>query len=119
LDSTAATLMKPQTASSWPLTVSPSSPVSSGIIRGGVTDSKPWERARNPYAGMEELRWFHENLSRLAGYENRWIALLGQKVIAYGDSFEQVHDQLREGDVCDALVVLVPEGVARREYFIG
>jgi len=119
MNCTAAALLTPQSVSSRPLTVSPPHVVNGDVIYGGATDTHPWKRRPQPAAGVQELRWFHENLAQLAGYENRWVALLGQQIVAYGGSIEEVHGELHRRGIYDALVVLVPADVERREYFIG
>lgn len=83
----------------------------------GVTDRQPWQSASG--AGLNELHWFENNVERLEAYQGQWIAILGEKVIAFGSSISEVRSQLIEANVHDALVVRVPHDVMRREYFIG
>lgn len=119
MDSTAAVLVRPQSSSAYRVTVTPSCPITSQVIAGGATDTHPWERRLDPRVGVEELRWFQENQRQLADYENRWIAILGQGIVAFGHSMREVRDQLAQQNVRDALIIHVPENVTRREYFIG
>jgi hypothetical protein len=99
--------------------VSPPHVVNGDVIYGGATDTNPWERYPNPWAGVEDLRWFHENQRQLTAYQDRWIAILRQGVVASGLSMREVRDQVVAQRFYDALIVHVPEDVTRREYFIG
>jgi len=103
----------------WPFTVVQPSVVSNGVTYEDATDPHPWERKPNPWAGVEELRWFHENQGQLTDYQDRWIAILRQRVVASGHSMSEVRDQVVAQRLHDALIVHVPEDVTRREYFIG
>jgi hypothetical protein len=118
MDSTAV-LARPEGSSSYRITVMPPRVVRTQLIGGGATDPHPWERRLDPRAGLEELVWFQQNRGELAAYQNRWIAILGRGIVAFGDSMREVRDQLRDRNLRDALVLHVPEDVARREYFIG
>lgn len=118
MDSTAAVLTR-QGSSSYPATVTPVVPVTGQVTFGGATDTSPWERRLDPQMGVPELRWYQENLRQLADHEGRWIAILGQEIVASGRSMRDVRDQLSQQSVRDALIVRVPEDVTRREYFIG
>lgn len=107
------------TCTAWPFTVIQPSVVSNDVTYGDATNTNPWERNPNPLAGVEELRWFHENQRQLAAYQDRWIAILRRHVVASGHSMREVRDQVVAQRFDDALIVHVPEDVTRREYFIG
>lgn len=88
-------------------------------IDPGVTDASPWERRLNSWAGVEELRWFNDNLQALGQYEGSWIAIWGRNVAASGHSMEEVRDQVVARGIRDAVILRMPDDVSRREYFIG
>jgi hypothetical protein len=89
------------------------------VVNGGVTDNGQWRRRLDPTIGLRELRWFRGNVRQLTGHQRQWIAILGQQIVAFGDSLANVRDRLAQQGIRDALVVRIPENLERREYFIG
>ena len=85
----------------------------------GVTDSSPWESARNPCAGVRELLWFEAHKEELAAFQGMWIAVLGERIVASRRSPHEIRTELDGQGIRDALVVRVPDDVTQREYFIG
>jgi len=78
-----------------------------------------WEPSPNPHAGLEEERWLGQNLHRLPNYQGLWIAISSHSVVASGDSFQDVHQQLVARNIADALVVKVPDDLTQRDYLIA
>ena len=119
MDGSTAVLLDEQGSSAYPrLIMSPLHPTMP-VMDGGVTDSTRWRHRLDPTIGLAELRWFQENVRELVGQEGQWIAILGRQIVASDDSLGKVRDWLAERGIRDALVVRVPQNVARREYFIG
>lgn len=90
-----------------------------GLVRQGFTDANPWTPDPNRLAGIRELSWFEHNLSSLQDYAGLWIAIVGDQVVANGQSFEQVYEQVRARNLPDALIVPVPENVSEERYLIA
>lgn len=119
MDGSTAVLLNEQGSSAYRrLITSPLHPPMP-VMDGGVTDSTRWQHRLDPTIGLAELRWFQDNARELVGQEGQWIAILGQQIVASGDSLGKVRDRLAQQGIRDALVVRVPQNVARREYFIG
>jgi len=89
------------------------------FVMRGDTSAGPWEHPARPLAGANELRWFRQSPEELAAYQNRWVGIIGRRVVAHGDAMREVVDQLRERGIWGALVVRVPADLTKREYFIG
>jgi hypothetical protein len=65
---------------------------------------------------QEELRWLADNRSFLEeNHAGRWLALKGYKLIAIGDSLDEVMDAAEHQDVKDPIVT----AVRRKEYQDG
>ena len=90
-----------------------------GLVRQGFTDANPWKADPNRLAGIRELSWFEHNLSSLQDYAGLWIAIVGDQVLANGQSFERVYEQVRARNLPDALIVPVPENVSEERYLIA
>lgn len=64
-----------------------------------------WAIRANPGAGVRELEWFEANRHRLTNHAGLWIAILGTRIEASGESF----DEVASTSPPDALIVRVPE----------
>lgn len=79
----------------------------------------PWIKPRNARAGVVENRWVHENEQALNSFRGLWIAVLGTKVLASGQTLPEVYDFLRSQGHADALVMKVPQRTGPRPYLIA
>ncbi len=53
----------------------------------------------------KNLEWFNENYDCLKKeYDNQWIVVQGQKVVAKGSTYDQIKKLLKKEDVKSALV---------------
>jgi hypothetical protein len=53
----------------------------------------------------DNLKWFRDNYDRLKKqYDDKWVAVKDKKVIASGNSFENVVTSLKESDRRHAIV---------------
>ncbi len=77
--------------------------------RTGCTFDGPWQVTPNAQAGVEELAWLEENENTLGTFAGRWIAILGQQIVASGDSFDEAYDEACRLNLSDTLIVPVPE----------
>jgi hypothetical protein len=78
-----------------------------------------WAVEPNPEAGMLELDWFERNRHQLANFAGLWIAILGLRIVASGESFDQVQRDVDAMALRDALIVHVPEDSTRWDYLIA
>ena len=85
----------------------------------GFTRDAPWQPRTNAHAGVEELAWFEEHQGELVGFAGRWIAILGQQVIASGDTFGEAYDEACRLNHSDMLILPVPRHPGEDRYFIA
>lgn len=103
----------------------PASPIQSDatsksqvIKAGDVTRDAPWQPLANPRAGMKELAWFEDNQKALVRFAGRWIAIVGQEVIASGETFDEVYDEASKLNYSDMLILPVPKEPGEDRYLI-
>jgi len=85
----------------------------------GFTQDAPWQPRTNAHAGVEELAWFEEHQGELAGFAGRWIAVVGQQVIASADTFSEAYDEACRLNHSDMLILPVPRHPGEDRYFIA
>jgi len=67
---------------------------------------------------MQELDWLSKNRHSLQGFAGLWIGILGSRIEASGQSFEEVERDLGAMRLSDALIVRIPEDT-RWDYLIA
>jgi len=67
----------------------------------------------------EDLRWIHAHMQEMPEYNRKWVAVLGQKVIASADDAEAVVEFLEQKRINGALLVQFPDDVNRKIYLIA
>ena len=80
---------------------------------------RPWVKARNPQAGINESRWVVAHPSRVNQFAGRWIAVLGDRILVDGPTIRHVYDFLKGHGYVDALVMKVPTAAAAQRYRIA
>lgn len=73
----------------------------------------------NATAGWEESAWVDAHGSELERYADSWIAIFGPRVIASGDSLDEVYGQVAALGISDALIVRAPSRPDRPTIFVG
>ena len=89
------------------------------VQAGGVTRDAPWQPLANPRAGIEELAWFEDNQKGLVRFAGRWIAIVGQEVIASGETFDEAYDEASRLNYSDMLILPVPKEPGEDRYLIA
>ena len=66
------------------------------------------ERKRLTNAEIDEIqRWLAAHPEVLAGYENQWVAVADERVLAHGESMGEVEEEARRQGYDEALLVPV------------
>ena len=66
------------------------------------------EKAQILKTSQENLEWFRENYESLKKeYDNQWIIVQKRKVVAKGNSFEQIKKCLQKIDARSAIVEFI------------
>ncbi len=70
-------------------------------------------------ATAEDQRWIHEHMEELPEYNGQWVAVLDRRIVASGETADNVIDELEDAAINGALLVQFPKDVHRKVYFIG
>ncbi len=64
---------------------------------------------RKSQAGIHEARWARANPAALAAYRGKWVAILGNEIVAHASTAPEVYKTLTDAGWAYALVRRVPE----------
>ena len=86
-------------------------------------DSRPKKNSRtkiatNPNAGWDEFAWFVSEPAELEEYKGRYVGILGNTVVASGETTGEVYDRACELKLSDVFIAYV-EAEKFDGYFIG
>mgnify|MGYP001578248741 CR=1 FL=1 len=56
---------------------------------------------------------------RRANYAGLWIGIIGTSIVASGQTMAEVHDQLTQAHIDDALIVFVDHDESKWDFLIG
>jgi Family of unknown function (DUF5678) len=70
---------------------------------------------RASFPGEIEAQWMASDPAELIPYQGRWVGILGEAVVASGDNFAAVYEQLEQPDV---LIVRIPTDEDRKRVNI-
>ena len=68
---------------------------------------------------MSESAWLEQNRDGLTNFTGRWIAILGEQIIASGGSADEVYDYLRAGHFRGALITFVQDSPNKWDNLIA
>ena len=69
--------------------------------------------------GDDDMNWVHEHMQELRAYQGKWIAVIGQRVVAAGSSVMQLLQDVEAQGLSEPFVTQIPDDVDRKTYFIG
>jgi hypothetical protein len=79
-----------------------------------------WAPLANRNAGIRESQWLSEHRTEiLQQYANRWIAVFADRVIASGESFGEVYQNLINRNIRDALIEHIPNDASMWDNLIA
>ena len=73
----------------------------------------------NSKAGLQEMHWFQQNRTKLVNYARLWIAVLGDRIVASGTSFQEVRDYVAAQMLRDALIIYVSDDATKWDYLVA
>ena len=82
-------------------------------------DISAWEPQPNSKAGLQEMHWFQQNRTKLVNYARLWIAVLGDRIVASGTSFQEVRDYVAAQMLRDALIIYVSDDATKWDYLVA
>lgn len=68
--------------------------------------------------GQAQLTWFESNPPELEPYRGKWVALIGQTVVASGATMMEALNEVRRRGLTGPFLARVPS-LDEPEYFIG
>ena len=78
-----------------------------------------WLPVPNPQAGIREADWLHAHWDDVADERQPWVAILGNEIVARGDSPMAVYNVVRDKGIIDALITLVRPRTEPRAHRIA